>query len=110
MPSKNVLAILSGVVTVAAGALALMMHGQPLAVTCAAAGGVGLFTWGLPSGPQRNALVIMSIAVGAAPLFFHFDNFWGLVTSALCFCWAAFGLLPAMDGPWRLRIGFVVAV
>jgi preprotein translocase subunit SecD len=110
MPNKNVLAILSGIVTVAAGALALVMHGQPLAVLCAAAGGVGLFTWGLPSGPRRSALVIMSIAAGAAALFFHFDNFWGLVTSGLTFCAAAFGLLPAMDGVWRLRIGFVVAV
>jgi preprotein translocase subunit SecD len=110
MANKNVLAILSGVVAVAASAFAVLMHGQPLAVLCAAAGGVGLFFWGLATGPRRNALMFMSIAAGAAALFFHFDNFWGLITSALAICWAAFGLLPAMDGGWRLKLGFVVAV
>jgi preprotein translocase subunit SecD len=110
MPSKNVLAILSGVVTVAAVALALLTQGQPLATIGATAGAVGLFSWGLATGPRRTALVIMAIAAGSAALFFHFDNFWGLVTCALAGCWAAFGLIPAMDAAWRLKIGFVVAV
>jgi preprotein translocase subunit SecD len=110
MPNKNVLAILSGVVAMAGTAVALMMHGQPLAVLCASAGAVGLCTWGLATGPRRTALIVMSIAAGSAALFFHFDNFWGLVTSALVLCWAGFGLVPAMDGAWRLKLGFVVAV
>jgi preprotein translocase subunit SecD len=110
MPNKNVLAILSGVVTLAAGALAVLLHGHPLAVLSATAGGIGLFFWGLPSAPRRNALLVMAIAAGSAALFFHFDNFWGLVTSALAFFWAAFGVLPAMDGAWRLKVGFVAAV
>jgi preprotein translocase subunit SecD len=110
MPSKNVLAILSGVVTVAAVAVALLTHGQPLAIIGATAGAIGLFSWGLAVGPRRNALIVMAIAAGSAGLFFHFDNFWGLVTCALAFCWAAFGLVPAMDGTWRLKLGFVVAV
>jgi len=110
MPNKNVLAILSGVVAVASAAIAILMHGQALAVVCATAGGLGLFTWGLPASSRRNALLVMTIAAGAAALFVHFDNFWGLVTCALTFCWAAFGLVPAMDGAWRLKVGFVVAV
>ena len=110
MPNKNVLAILSGVVALAAGVVAVLLHGHPLAVLSAAAGGIGLFFWGLPSGPRRNALLVMAIAAGSAALFFHFDNFWGLVTSALAFFWAAFGVLPAMDGGWRLKVGFVAAV
>ncbi|HXN32570.1 MAG TPA: hypothetical protein VN894_11930, partial [Polyangiaceae bacterium] len=110
MPNKNVLAILSGVVAVASGAIAILMHGHPLAVVCATAGGLGLFTWGLPGGSRRNALLVMTIAAGAAALFLHFDNFLGLATCALTCCWAAFSLLPAMDGAWRLKVGFVVAV
>jgi len=110
MPSKNVLAILSGVATVAAVALALLMQGQPLAVLGATAGAIGLFSWALAPGPRRNALLVMSVAAGCAALFFHFDSFWGLVASGLAGCWAAFGLLPAMDGVWRLKLGFVVAV
>src|ERR1017187_7644687 len=110
MPNKNVLAILSGVVAVASGAIAILMHGHPLVIVCATAGGLGLFTWGLPGGSRRNALLVMTIAAGAAALFFHFDNFLGLATCALACCWAAFSLLPAMDGAWRLKVGFVVAV
>jgi len=110
MPNKNVLAILSGVVALASSAVAVLMHGHPLAVVCATAGGLGLFTWGLPGGSRRNALLVMAIAAGAAALFYHFDNFWGLVTCVLTCCWAAFGLLPAMDGAWRLKVGFVAAV
>jgi preprotein translocase subunit SecD len=110
MSNNKVLAILSGVVAVTAGALAVMMHGQPLAVLASSAGAVGLFSWALASGPRRTALVVMSVAAGAASLFFHFDNFWGMVSSALVVCWAAFGLLPVMDGLWRLKVGFVAAV
>jgi preprotein translocase subunit SecD len=110
MSNNKVLAILGGVVAVTAGALAVMMHGQPLAVLASSAGAVGLFSWALASGPRRTALVVMSVAAGAAVLFFHFDNFWGMVSSALVVCWAAFGLLPIMDGLWRLKVGFVAAV
>ncbi len=108
MSNRNVLAILSGVVAAAAGALAVLMHGQPLAILAAAAGGLGLCYWAAGSG-RRGALVIMTIAAAAAALFFHFDYFWGLVVSGLAFAWAAFGLVPAMDGVWRLKLGFVVA-
>jgi preprotein translocase subunit SecD len=110
MSNKKVLAILSGVVAAAAGAMAVLMHGQPLAVLASTAGAVGLFFWALSSGPRQTALLIMSVAAGFAALFFHFDGFWGLVCSVLVICWAAFGLLPAMDGVWRLKLGFVVAV
>src|SRR5579883_2594186 len=110
MQRKNVLTLLSGIVTTACVAAAALLHGHPLALIGAAAGAVGLFTWGVPSGHTRSALIVMSIAAGAASLFFHFDNFWGLVTSGLAFVWAAFGLVPAMDGAWRLKLGFVAAV
>jgi preprotein translocase subunit SecD len=110
MSNKKVLAILSGVVAIVGVALALMTQGHPLAILGASAGAVGLFTWALAPGARRNALVVMAIAAGSAALFFHFDNFWGLVTCLLALCWAACGLVPAMDGPWRLKFGFVVAV
>jgi len=55
-------------------------------------------------------LSVMVIAAGSGGLFFHFDNFWGLVTCVLSFVWALFGLLPIMDGPWRLKAGFIAAV
>jgi preprotein translocase subunit SecD len=110
MPNKNVLAILSGAVAVACSAVAVLMHGQALAVIGATGAGLGLVTWGLSAGPRRNALIVMTLAAGSASLFFHFDNFWGLVACALTFCWAGFGLVPAMDGSWRLKVGFVLAV
>ena len=40
----------------------------------------------------------MAVAAGSAALFFHFDNFWGLFVACFVFVWAAFGLLPVMDG------------
>src|SRR5215472_2839121 len=110
MPNKNVLAILSGVAALAAGAFAVLMQGQPLAIVVATLGALGALSWGMSAGPRRNALLVMAIAAGSAALFFHFDSFWGLIVSALVFCWALFGLVPAMDGPWRLKLGFIVAV
>jgi preprotein translocase subunit SecD len=110
MPSKNVLAILSGIVAIAAVVVAIALHGSPLAVVGATLGTGGLFTWGVAPSPRRNALVSMAIAGGAASLFFHYDNFWGLFTCGFLLVWMGFGLLPAMDGAWRLKLGFVVAV
>jgi preprotein translocase subunit SecD len=52
----------------------------------------------------------MAVAVGSGALFFHFDNFWGLFSCAFVLVWSAFGLVPLMDGAWRLKVGFVVAV
>ncbi len=60
--------------------------------------------------PRRTALVLMTMAAGSAALFIHFDSFWGLFVAALVFIWVAFGLLPFMDGTWRLKAGFVAAV
>jgi preprotein translocase subunit SecD len=110
MPNKNVLAILSGVVALGLTALAVAMHGEALPVLGATLGAVGLFAWGVTNPGRRNALVLMAIAAGSGALFFHFDNFWGLVVSGLVFVWSAFGLLPVMDGVWRLKLGFVAAV
>jgi preprotein translocase subunit SecD len=110
MISKNVLAVLSGLVAVALVALAVFLHGQALPVLGATAAGMGFCVWGVTTPGRRSALVVMVIASGSAALFFHFDNFWGLLVAALSFVWAAFGLLPVMDGAWRLKVGFVVAV
>ncbi len=110
MPNKNVLAILCGVVAVGLTALAVAMHGDALPVLGATVAAVGLFSWGVTTPGRRTALVLMAIAAGSGALFFHFDNFWGLVTCALVFVWSAFGLLPVMDGVWRLKVGFVAAV
>ncbi|HEY8089147.1 MAG TPA: protein translocase subunit SecD [Polyangiaceae bacterium] len=110
MPNKNVLAILSGVVALGLAVLAVTMHGDPLPVLGSTAAFVGLFSWGVTNPSRRTPLLLMAVAGGSAALFFHFDSFWGLVTSGLVFVWSAFGLLPVMDGLWRLKVGFVVAV
>jgi len=110
MPSKNVLAILSGVLAVGLLALAIYTHLDALPVLGATAAAIGLFSWGVTNPGRRTALILMAIAAGSAALFFHFDNFWGLVVAALSFVWSAFGLLPIMDGTWRLKAGFVASV
>jgi preprotein translocase subunit SecD len=109
MPSKNVLAILSGLLAIVCGVLAIAWQGQPLMVVGATVGAVGLFVWGVTPA-RRTGLVAMAIAAGSGALFVHFENFWGLFVAGLVFVWAAFGLLPVMDGPWRLKVGFVAAV
>ncbi len=110
MPSKNVLAILSGVLAVGLLALSAYTKLDALPVLGATAALVGLFSWGVTHPGRRTALILMAIAAGSAALFYHFDNFWGLVVAGLCFVWSAFGLLPVMDGTWRLKAGFVAAV
>jgi preprotein translocase subunit SecD len=110
MPSKNVLAILSGVLAVGLLALAIYTHLDALPVLGATAAAIGLFSWGVTHPGRRTSLILMTIAAGSAALFFHFDNFWGLVVAGLCFVWSAFGLLPIMDGTWRLKAGFVASV
>jgi preprotein translocase subunit SecD len=110
MPNKNVLAILSGVVALGLTALAVAMHGEALPILGATIAAVGLFSWGVTTPARRTALVLMAMAAGSGALFFHFDNFWGLFTCGFVFVWAGVGLLPVMDGLWRLKVGFVLAV
>jgi preprotein translocase subunit SecD len=59
---------------------------------------------------KRNTLILAAVAAIAAYLFFQADNFWGLVISSLIVVWALIGMLPIMDGAWRTKVGFVVAV
>ena len=110
MANKNVLAVLSGLVALALVALAVFLHGQPLPVLGATVAGVGLCLWGVTTPGRRSALVVMVVAAGSAALFFHFDNFWGLLVAGLSFVWAGFGLLPVMDTAWRVKVGFVASV
>ncbi|MDP9034537.1 MAG: protein translocase subunit SecD [Myxococcota bacterium] len=110
MPSKKVLALVSGLLTLGLAALALVLSGNPVAVLGATIAAVAVSVWGTTKPATRGSLVVMSVAAGSAALFFHFDNFWGLVVSALAVVWAAFSLLPVMDEGWRLKLGFVVAV
>ncbi len=110
MPNKNVLAILCGVAALGLLAFAIYTHGDPLAIMGATAAALGFCTWGVTNPQRKTPLSVMVIAAGAGGLFFHFDNFWGLVTCFLSFVWALFGLLPVMDGPWRLKGGFILAV
>jgi preprotein translocase subunit SecD len=107
--SKRLLAILSGVAAVGLVAVAGYLRGDPLPVLGATAALIGAVAWGVVRPARRNALLVMTIAAGSAALFFHFDNFAGLVIAGLAFVWAAFGLLPIMDASWRLRAGFVAA-
>jgi preprotein translocase subunit SecD len=110
MPKKPVLALLSGLVAVTLGVAAAFFEGNPWALLGATLGAVGLVAWGIKSPARRNPLLIIAIAVGSGSLFFHFDNFWGVFVGLLVVVWAAFGLLPVMDGAWRLKVGFAAAV
>ena len=110
MPSKNVLAILSGLLALGLAVLSVGLHGNPVAVLGAMIAAVFLAVWGTTNTSTRGSLVVMAVAAGSAALFFHFDNFWGLVISSLAVVWAGFGLLPLMDGGWRLKLGFVAVV
>ena len=109
MPRKNVLATVSAVVALGLVGLAVYLQGDPLPVLGATAAFVAAIVWGVTRPARRNALLLMAIAAGSGVLFFHFDNFGGLVIAGLIFIWAAFGLLPTMDSSWRLRAGFVAA-
>src|SRR5258708_15996210 len=86
------------------------MHGDALPVLGSTVGAVGLFSWGVTNPSRRNALVLMAIAAGSGALFFHFDSFSGLVVCGLVFVWSGFGLLPLLDVPRRVKLGFVVSV
>mgnify|MGYP001377415372 CR=1 FL=1 len=108
--SKSTIAVLAALVAVASWAASIVWHGLPIAVLLGTAATVATFVYGLAPGPRKNALAVMAIAVGSGALFFHFDNFWGLLISGLSFVWAAFGLLPWVDGAWRTKLGFVAAV
>jgi preprotein translocase subunit SecD len=110
MPNKNVIAILCGVAALGLLAFAIYTHGDALPIMGATAAALGFCTWGVAHPQRKMPLSIMVIAAGSGGLFFHFDNFWGLVTCVLSFVWAAFGLLPVMDGAWRLKGGFILSV
>ena len=57
---------------------------------------------------KRNLLIVIALSAAAGGLFFHYDSFWGLVTTILIVVWCAIGLLNIMDGAWRARLGFAV--
>jgi preprotein translocase subunit SecD len=59
---------------------------------------------------RRHTLIFAVVSAIAAYLCFQAANFWGLVIAALVVVWALIGALPIMDGPWRAKVGFVVAV
>jgi len=59
---------------------------------------------------QRNSLLTAGISAAGAVAFQRFDNFWGLVVMGLFTLWALISALPIMDGPWRIKVGFVSAV
>jgi preprotein translocase subunit SecD len=62
------------------------------------------------SSSKRNVLILALGAAIATYLFYNADNFWGMVVAALIVVWALIGALPIMDGPWRTKVGFVVAI
>lgn len=59
---------------------------------------------------KRNTLILALVAAISAYLFYRADSFWGLVVASLIVVWALIGALPVMDGAWRTKVGFVVAV
>ena len=109
MPKKNVLAILSGGIAIVLAVVSALTHGEPLPVLGATVAAIAMIVWGVKIPSRRTPLVTIAAAVGSGFLFLHFDNFWGLFVAVFVIIWAAFGLLPVMDGGWRLKLGFVVA-
>ena len=64
------------------------------------------------SSSKRNygyPLLVLLGSVLAGYAFWKADSFWGLVTSGLVFVWTLIMMLPAMDGVWRFKVGFVVS-
>jgi preprotein translocase subunit SecD len=110
MPNKNVLALLSAVLTAILLGAAVWTHGEPLPALSATVAALAAVTWGVKPSPRRSTLWMLVLAVGSGALFVYYDNFWGLFVAGLAFVWLVFGLLPVMDSGWRLRLGFVVAV
>ncbi len=108
--NKTVLALVSGVVALGLAVLAVYLHGDPLPVLGATVAAVALVGWGVTHQGRRTPLTLMALSAGSGALFFHFDSFWGLVVCVLAFAWSLFGLIPAMDGAWRFKLGFVIAV
>lgn len=58
----------------------------------------------------RNSLIVIAVAGAAGYAFYSNDSFWGVVVSGLTIVWALVTALPIMDGAWRLKTGFVMAV
>jgi preprotein translocase subunit SecD len=59
---------------------------------------------------SRKSLLLSLACVIGAYLFFHYDNFWGLVVMGLLVVATLITALPVMDGVWRVKVGFVAAV
>jgi preprotein translocase subunit SecD len=60
------------------------------------------------SSSKRNILILALAIAAGGYAFYRADSFWGVVVCALGIVWCLVGLLPVMDGPWRLKAGFVV--
>jgi preprotein translocase subunit SecD len=56
----------------------------------------------------RNSLLVILVTCGVGFLFYQADSFWGMVASALVVVMSLFLMLPALDGAWRFRAGFVM--
>jgi preprotein translocase subunit SecD len=109
MGNKNIITFASAIAAVGMAAGAVFTHGHAGLTLGATLAAVVCFIYGVTHAARRTALVIMAVAAGSGALFFHFDNFWGLVVSGLSFVCAGCGLLPVMDGVWRLRLGFILS-
>jgi preprotein translocase subunit SecD len=60
------------------------------------------------SSSKRNILILALAIAAGGYAFYRADSFWGVVVCALGIVWCLVGLLPVMDGAWRLKAGFVV--
>ena len=58
---------------------------------------------------KRNALILALVAAIASYLFYRADSFWGVLFSILIIVMSLVFTLPAMDGIWRFKVGFVFA-
>ncbi|MCL2726108.1 MAG: protein translocase subunit SecD [Polyangiaceae bacterium] len=63
----------------------------------------------MSSHSRKSLLLAVACAIGAY-LFFHVDNFWGMVLMGLLVVWALVTALPMMDAAWRMKVGFVATV
>jgi len=59
---------------------------------------------------KRNALILALGCALAGYFFFREDAFWAVFGAGFVGIWALFSLLPMMDGGWRFKAGFIVAL
>jgi preprotein translocase subunit SecD len=57
---------------------------------------------------RRGSLIWAAVASACAAIGAHYDVFWAVAVFALIVPWALFTATSIIDGPWRMKTGFVL--